>query len=435
MNGSADPGRRHGAGRDHPHIVIVGAGFGGLAAAKALGGAPARVTVIDRENYHLFQPLLYQVATASLSPADVAEPIRRILHRHDNIDVLMGEVTGVDLDRRQVAMNGRTIGYDRLIIATGATYQYFGHPDWSAAAPGLKTVEDARIIRARILTAFERAEMAEDDDERRRLMTFVLVGGGPTGTELAGAIAELARQALRRDFRRIRPETARIVLLEAMDRLLSGFPDELADYAARALGRLGVEVRTGAMVTDISADGVSIGNERLESETVIWTAGVAANALPLCTGTGEIEMAKGDRVAVAPDLSVAGHPEVYVIGDAASCRGPDGQPLPGLAAVASQQGQWLGRRLAGLAAGQRVAGEFVYKNRGQLATLGRRAAVADLPRFRLRGAMAWWLWGLVHVYLLVGFQNRLAVLVNWFYQYVTFQRGARIITAKPRDKG
>jgi NADH:ubiquinone reductase (H+-translocating) len=409
--------------------VIVGAGFAGLAAAKALGGADARVTLIDRRNHHLFQPLLYQVATAALSPADIAEPIRAVVRRHANVEVLMDEVVDIDLaGRRVVTRDHADQGYDWLILATGAGFSYFGHDEWAAHAPGLKSVEDAVLIRNRLLIAFEKAETARDAAARRRLLTFVLVGGGPTGVEMAGAIAELAKATLARDFRHIDPRAARIVLVEAAPQLLSGFPDKLAAYARNALERMGVEVRLDSPVEAVTAEGAIIGGECIPASNVIWCAGVEASPVARWLDT---PTERGGTVKVAPDLSLPGHPEVFVAGDAACLEAEDGKPLPGLAAVAQQQGAYLGRLIAARIHGSPDPGPFRYVNRGTMATIGRSAAVADLPRARLTGRIAWLLWGFVHIYQLVGFENRLRVFVTWMWSWATYGRGARLITDAP----
>ncbi len=411
--------------RDRPRVVIVGAGFGGLSVAKALANAPVEVTVIDRYNYHLFQPLLYQVATASLTPADIASPIRGILRRQCNATVLLGTATGVDKGQRVILLGEKRVGYDYLVLATGARHAYFGHDDWEAAAPGLKTIDDATAIRGRILMAFEAAECSDDFLERGRLLTFVIVGGGPTGVELAGALAELARVALAADFRRIDARSARIVLVEAGARILPTFPVTLSTSAARALRRLGVELRLGTPVTRCDADGVSIGNERLDCRTVLWAAGVAASPVARWLAA---PCDKAGRVAVGNDLSVPGHPEIFVIGDAAHAQDAAGKMLPGVAPVAKQQGAYVARVIRAHAAGRTPPDAFRYRNLGNLATVGRKSAVADFDFVRLSGGLAWLLWGAVHVYFLIGFRNRLMVALSWLWAYVTFERGARLIT-------
>jgi NADH dehydrogenase len=412
-----------------PSVVIVGAGFGGLWAAKALANARAEVVVIDRENYHLFQPLLYQVATAGLSPADIAAPIRGIVGSFRNITVMLGEVVGVDVAARAVAMSwGRRIPYDYLVIATGARHAYFGHDEWEAFAPGLKRIEDATEIRRRILLAFERAENETDAHERQRLMSLAIVGGGPTGVELAGAMAELTRRALAKDFRNIDPRSAHIVLIEAGSRLLPSFPQDLSGDARRRLERLGVEVHLGAPVTAVDASGVAIGAARIEARTVIWAAGVAASPAgqwidAVCDRVG--------RIAVEADLSVPGHPEIFAIGDTALSYDKFGKPLPGVAPVAKQEGRYVGNLIKARLRNATPVGPFRYRNYGSLATIGRKAAVIDFGWIHLRGFVAWLIWTMAHIYFLIGFRNRIIVALNWLWAYFTFQRGARLITGPP----
>ncbi|MFO1087675.1 MAG: NAD(P)/FAD-dependent oxidoreductase [Reyranellaceae bacterium] len=409
-----------------PRIVIVGAGFGGLSAAVGLAGADADVTVIDRRNYHLFQPLLYQVATAGLSPAQIASPIRAILRRAGNVRVILGKVSGVDKERRVVKVDDRPeLAYDHLILATGARHAYFGHDDWETVAPGLKTIDDATGIRRRILTAFEQAEAAESAEARRRFLTFVVIGGGPTGVEMAGAIAELAHVALRHDFRAVDPKEARIVLVEAAPRLLASFPEALSRAAQESLERLHVDVRLGMPVSACDALGVTIGDQRLEAATIIWAAGVAASPAARWLG---VESDRVGRVMVGPDLSLAGHPEIFVIGDTALARDAKGQPLPGLAPVAKQQGTYVAQLLRKKICGRAAPPPFRYRSYGTLATIGRRAAVADFGWIKVDGTIAWLLWGAVHITFLIGFRNRLVVMLDWLWSYVTFQSGARLIT-------
>jgi len=409
-----------------PRVVIVGAGFGGLWAAKGLANARTEVTVIDRENYHLFQPLLYQVATAGLSPADVAAPIRSIVRGSRNITVMLGEVAGVDVAAHTVAMScGRRVPYDYLVLATGARHAYFGHDEWEAFAPGLKRIEDATEIRRRILLAFERAENETDAQERRRLMSLAIVGGGPTGVELAGAIAELARRALAKDFRNIDPRAARIVLVEAGPRLLPSFPPDLSEDARRRLERLGVEVRLGRPVTAVDAAGVAVGAERIETRTAIWAAGVAAS--PAGQWIGAVCDRVG-RIAVEADLSVPGHPEIFAIGDTALLSDKSGKPLPGVAPVAKQQGRYVGRLIKARLRGGTPVKPFRYRDYGNLATIGRKAAVIDFGWIHLRGLVAWLIWSVAHIYFLIGFRNRMIVALDWLWAYFTFQRGARLIT-------
>jgi NADH dehydrogenase FAD-containing subunit len=381
--------------------------------------------VIDRRNYHLFQPLLYQVATAGLSPAQIASPIRAILRQADNISVTLGKVSGIDKDRGVVAIDDREIAYDRLILATGARHSYFGRDEWESMAPGLKKIDDATGIRRRILTAFENAESTDDPEARRRFLTFVVIGGGPTGVEMAGAIAELARVVLRHDFRRIDPREARIVLVESGQRLLSAFPPKLSEAAQVSLKKLGVDVRLGAPVTQCDFAGVAIGNQRLETATVVWGAGVMASGAAYWL---DAQKDRIGRVIVEPNLSVPGNPEIFVIGDTAHVQGLNGSPLPGLAPVAKQQGVYVGRVLRAQLAGNPAPPPFRYRNWGTMATIGRRAAVADLGWLKLSGTLAWLLWGLVHISLLIGFRNRLIVTLDWLWSYVTFQSGARLIT-------
>jgi len=407
-------------------IVIIGAGFGGLSVALRLGRVVADVTVIDRRNHHLFQPLLYQVATAALSPADIAAPIRGVLSRQRNTDVILGTVTGVDVVGHEVLIGERRIPYDQLVIATGSRESYFGHDEWAAVTSGLKSIEDATTMRRRILIAFERAEDCEDEAERRRLLTFVIIGGGPTGVELAGTLADLAKAALARDFRHIDPTTARIVLVEAGPRLLSSFPPRLSAAAGRALTRLGVEVRVGTRVTRCDDCGAVLGEERLESRTVIWAAGVAASPAARWLG---IEPGRGGRVPVAADLTVPGYPEIFVIGDTAEAAGPAG-PLPGVAPVAKQQGAYVARVIAARLAGKRPPAAFRYRDFGNLATIGRREAVVDFGWLRLNGRIPWLAWGVAHMYFLIGFRNRMAVATDWLWSYLTYQRGARLITGQ-----
>jgi NADH dehydrogenase len=407
-----------------PRVVIVGGGFGGLSAAKALAKAPFEVTLIDRNNHHLFQPLLYQVATAALSPADIAWPIRHVLRGQKNISVMLAAVTGVDLARKEVVTDNRRLPYDYLVIATGARHAYFGHDDWAEFAPGLKTIDDATAVRRRILLAFEHAENESDAEERARLLTFVVIGGGATGVEMAGAIAELATRALAADFRSIDPRSARIILVEAASRVLTPFDEKLSDTARRALEQLGVEVRLGAAVTDCNADGVRLGSDLIPTCTVIWAAGVMASSAGQWLGA---ETDRAGRVKVRADLSVPGHPDVFVIGDTAELADASGALLPGVAPVAKQQGQYVARALIARREGRTVPA-FRYRDYGSLATIGRSRAVMQLGRFRISGFLAWVLWSIVHIYFLIGFRNRFVVALNWAWNYLTFQRGSRLIT-------
>lgn len=408
-----------------PRVVIVGAGFGGLSAAKSLKNAPVHVTLIDRRNHHLFQPLLYQVATAGLSPSQIATPIRAIVRHQRNADVELGMVEGVDTVRQEVILGERRVAYDYLILATGARHAYFGHNDWEHFAPGLKTLEDATEQRKRILLSFERAELETDPAERERLTTFVVIGGGPTGVEMAGAIAELANKALASDYSRINPACARIVLLEGAPHVLGSFPETLSEHARKALTKLGVEVRTGAAVTQVDEQGVIVGGERIESRCVIWAAGVQSSPAAKWLNA---EADRAGRVLVKPDMRTPGHDNVFVIGDCASLAGKDGKPLPGVAPVAKQQGQYVAKLIAEAIQGRTDVEPFDYKDYGNLATVGRKAAIADIHGFHLRGFIGWLFWSAAHIYFLIGFRNRLAVTLDWAWSYITFERGARLIT-------
>jgi len=412
------------------HVLIVGAGFGGLAVAKRLAGLPVDVTLIDRQNHHLFQPLLYQVATAGLSPADIAWPIRQLVRKQRNTRVLMGEVTGVDAARRVVMLGDGPLAYDWLVLATGATHGYFGHDEWEAHAPGLKDLDDATGIRRRLLLAFERAEMASSPGVCTRLLTIVIVGGGPTGVEMAGAVAELARKALAIDFREIDPKQTRVLLLEAGPRLLPTFPEDLSRYTEAALRRLGVEVRLGKAVTGCSADGVVLGNEVIEAGTIVWAAGVKASPAAMWLG---IIGDRAGRVPVGADLRPPGHDNIYVIGDTALVRDARGASLPGIAPVAKQQGAYVADAIMVRLLGRTAPAPFVYRDRGLLTTIGRRAAVIAYRRLRLKGRLAWWLWGAAHIYFLVSLRNRVIVVTQWLWSYVLFERGARLITGEKRS--
>ena len=407
-------------------IVILGAGFGGLFAAKAMRRLPADIVLIDRHNHHLFQPLLYQVATAGLAPSDIAWPIRSVLARQRNLSVRFGEVVGIDTGRRAVALDdGVRVGYDVLICATGSRDTYFGNDAWARHAWGLKGIDDATAIRRRMLLAFERAETTDDPLERDRLMRFVIVGAGPTGVELAGAIAELAHFTLAADFRRIDPRDAKVVLVEAGERVLAAFEPSSSDYARRALERKGVEVRLETRVSGCDERGIDIGDARIESATVLWAAGVVATPVGRWLG---VETDRGGRVPVGPTLSVGGLPDVFVIGDAAAAKGPDGRLVPGIAPAAKQQGRYLARLLAARLDGASAPGPFLYRHAGNLATIGRRAGVAELGRLRLTGFPAWALWGVAHVYFLIGLPSPLLVTIKWLWEYATYKRGARLIT-------
>jgi NADH dehydrogenase len=416
--------------QQRPHVVIAGAGFGGLEAAKALAGAAVDVTVIDRHNHHCFQPLLYQVATAALSPAEVAWPIRHILRRQRNATVLMAAVSGVDAAARLVQTSAGPIAYDYLIVATGATHSYFGHDDWAEFAPGLKRIEDATRIRGKLLLAFEQAEIAEAASERQRLLTFVIVGGGATGVEMAGAIAEVARQTLIKDFRRIDPSTARIILIEAGPRVLPTLPDDLSDYAQRALLRMGVEVMTSTRVTKCDPRGVDLENGRIDASTLMWAAGVVAS--PAATWLGA-EHDRAGRVTVGPDLSLPGRPEVFVIGDTAAIADASGRPVPGVAPAAKQMGKYVGKLIAKRTAGQSLP-PFRYRHMGDLATIGRRAAIVKFHGLHLTGFIGWLFWGVAHIYFLIGLKNRFIVAFNWVWDYFTGSRGARLITEVPPER-
>jgi NADH dehydrogenase len=408
-----------------PRVVIVGAGFGGLEAAKALARASVEVIVIDRHNHHTFQPLLYQVATAALSPADVAWPIRHILRSQRNATVLMEDVVGVDLGRKCLRTNVGEIAYDYLIIATGAMHSYFGHDDWAPFAPGLKRIEDGTRIRRSILIAFERAEAAADRATQNKLLTFVIIGGGATGVEMAGAIAEIARQTLATDFRRIDPTSAHIVLIEAGPRLLPTFPPELSDYVRSTLMNAGVDVKTDTMVTKCDSAGVDTNSGRIDASTVIWAAGVTASPAARWLGA---EADRAGRVKVGPDLSLPGHPDIFVIGDTASVTDAKGRPVPGIAPAAKQMGKYVGKLIAARVAGRKDGKAFRYMHLGDLATIGRRAAVVKFGRLQLRGFLGWVFWSVAHIYFLIGLRNRFIVAFIWFWDYLTFQRGARLIT-------
>jgi NADH:ubiquinone reductase (H+-translocating) len=405
-------------------VVIIGAGFGGLSAAKALADAPVDLIVIDRFNYHLFQPLLYQVATAGLSPADIAAPIRGVLRRQANATVILADAEGVDLVAKTVHAEDRRVPYDLLVIATGAKHGYFGHDDWAKFAPGLKQIDDATFLRRRILLAFEKAEIETDPRERERLLSFVLVGGGPTGVEMAGAIAELARMALSADFRSIDPRATRVTLIESGPRLLAAFHPELSEAARRSLEMLGVRVRLGKPATRCDENGVEVDGERIDARTIIWAAGVMASPAGQWLG---VETDRAGRVKVNPDLSVPGHPEIFVLGDTAHVAGVDGRPLPGVAPVAKQQGVYLARLIKTRLKGGDLP-PFCYRDFGSLATIGRKRAVVQMGGFRVTGFVAWLIWSTAHIYFLIGFRNRLIVALNWGWNYLTFGRGARLIT-------
>jgi NADH:ubiquinone reductase (H+-translocating) len=407
-----------------PRVVIVGAGFGGLSAAKALARSAFEITLIDRHNYHLFQPLLYQVATAGLSPADIAAPIRGILGGQRNITVALAAVSGVDVERREIIAEGRRIPFDFLVLATGAQHAYFGHDDWAPYAPGLKTIDDATYLRRRILLAFERAETEPDPAERQRLLTFVIVGGGPTGVEMAGAIAELANRALASDFHNIDPRSTRVVLVEAGPRLLAPFDPSLSLRALQSLQQLGVEVRVGEAVTGCSCAAVFLGDQRIGTRTIMWAAGVKASPAGAWLGA---DTDRAGRVRVGADLSVPGHPNIFVIGDTALATGADGKPLPGVAPVAKRQGKYVAHVLRARMKAHATE-PFRYHDIGSMATIGRKSAVAEFGGIKLSGFSAWLLWCLAHIYFLIGFRSRFSVALNWGWNYMTFQRGSRLIT-------
>ena len=411
-------------------VVIVGAGFAGLTVAKRLAEVPVDVILIDRENHHLFQPLLYQVATAGLSPADIAWPIRSLVRDQRNTSVLLGEVTGVDHALKRVNMGDRNIAYDLLVLATGATHGYFGNDSWAAHAPGLKTIDDATEIRRRLLLAFERAEMESDAREHERLLTIVIVGGGPTGVEMAGAVVELARQALATDFRAIDPRQTRVLLLEAGPRLLPSFPEALSRYAEKTLRRLGVDVRLEHAVTRCEATGVTVGDEDVSAGTIIWAAGVAASP---AADWLSVASDRAGRVLVGPDLRPLGLDDVFIIGDTALARDVAGAPLPGIAPVAKQQGVYVADVIKAHLDGKPEPPPFRYRDRGQLATVGRKTAVIAFGHLRINGWLAWWVWGIAHIYFLISLRNRLVVMTQWLWSYVTFERGARLITGRLTD--
>lgn len=407
-----------------PRVVIVGAGFGGLFAAQALRRAEVDIVLVDRQNYHLFQPLLYQVGTAGLAPSDIAWPVRSILRKQSNVRVVLGEVTGVDRSRKVLMCDDQSVPFDYLVVATGARDAYFGHDEWREHAPGLKTVDDATSLRRRLLLAFERAETVEDPQEREALMRFVVIGAGPTGVELAGAIAELARFTLARDFRKIDPTAAEVLLVEAGPRVLPAFHETSSEYARRVLDRLGVQLRLNTRVTAVDDGGVSLGSETVAAATTVWAAGVAAT--PVADWLG-IPANSDGRIRVNADLSIAGDENVFVVGDAAAVVDTRGNPVPGIAPAAKQQGRHAAKVIQGRIAGSPTT-PFRYRHAGSLATIGRRAAVVEFGRWRLRGRLAWWLWGIAHIYFLIGLPSPLIVSLRWLWEYITYGRGARLIT-------
>ena len=407
-----------------PRIVVIGSGFGGLYAAKALRHAAADVVIIDRRNYHLFQPLLYQVATAALNPSDIATPIRAILHRQKNTSVILGEATAVDTMRKVVKLKDGELAYDYLIVATGATHSYFAHPEWERDAPGLKTIEDALEIRRRVLLAFEAAERETDPAAQAEWLTFIIVGGGPTGVELAGALSEIARHTMLRDFRRIDPRSARVILIEGREHILPTYPADLSIKAQRQLEHLGVEVITNSIVSDIADHNVRIGDRTIPSRTVLWAAGVQASALAQSLG---VPLDRAGRVIVQSDLTIPGHPDVFVIGDLAAMQQANGQPVPGVAPAAIQQGKHSAENITRAIEGQPLRA-FRYHDKGSLATIGRAAAVAEIGKMHISGFIAWMAWLTIHIFFLIGFRNRFLVITQWAWAYLTYQRGARLIT-------
>jgi NADH dehydrogenase len=413
-------------------VVVVGAGFGGLELTRALAGSPVRITMIDKRNHHLFQPLLYQVATTSLATSEVAWPIRHLLRNRKDVTTLLGNVTGVDRAGKRVLFeDGGSVPYDTLVLATGARHAYFGHDEWEPFAPGLKTLEDATTIRRCILLAFEQAERETDPAKRQALLTLVIVGGGPTGVELAGTIVELAHDTLRGEFRNIDTRQARVVLIEAGDRILANFAPQLSDYARKALERLGVTVELGRPVTRLDAEGVVFGDRHLPARTIIWAAGVAAS--PAAEWLG-VPADRAGRVIVEPDLTVPGNPDIFVIGDTAHVLRPDGKPVPGVAPSAKQEGKHVAATIKARLAGDTATRPFQYRHAGDLATIGKRAAAIDFGWIKLTGWLAWWLWGIAHIYFLIDFRNRLAVSLSWLWIYLTGQRSARLITQGDDDK-
>jgi NADH dehydrogenase len=416
-------------GTGTPRVVIIGGGFAGMNAAKGLADAPVKVTLIDRRNHHLFAPLLYQVATAQLSPANIAQPIRGILRGQKNVSVVLGDVDGIDVDGKSVNLSdGSAIDYEYLIVAVGATHSYFGHDEWAPLAPGLKSIEDALDIRRRILIAFEKAAREKDPARRDAQLSFIVIGGGPTGVELAGAIGEIANHSLANDFDTIDPRKARILLLEGLPRILPMFAEKLSTRAEQDLKRFGVETRTNSLVTAIDENGVNIGDERIEANTVIWAAGVQVS--PLTHALSEIAtLDRAGRVPVERELHVAGHPEIFVIGDASSARNAEGKPLPGVAPVAMQEGQWVAANIVRATNGEPYR-PFAYKDRGSMATIGRNQAVAEIRGFQFAGFPAWLAWALIHVFFMVDLRNRVLVIAQWIFSYLTFNRGARLITGE-----
>ncbi len=414
--------------QERHHVVVVGGGFGGLQLVNDLKGAPVQVTLIDRRNHHLFQPLLYQVATTVLATSEIAWPIRRLYRDRQEVTTLLGEVAGVDTTAKQVTLaHGQSIPYDTLVLATGATHAYFGHDEWAAVAPGLKTLEDATTIRRRVLIAFEQAEVEEDLARRNALLTFTIIGAGPTGVELAGIIAEMAHRTLPGEFRRIDTRLARVVLVEAGPRILPAFSEELSAYASRELEKLGVEVLTGTPVTNCTDQGVTIGESFVPSRTLVWAAGVQASPAAKWVGA---DADRAGRIKVGPDLTAPGHPDIFVIGDTASVIQEDGKPVPGIAPAAKQQGAYVAQVIRGRLTGSPAPGPFRYRHQGSLATIGKRAAIIDFGRIKLKGSLAWWIWGVAHIYFLIGTRSRFAVAWSWLWTYLSGQHSARLITQK-----
>ncbi|MDX0282321.1 NAD(P)/FAD-dependent oxidoreductase [Sinorhizobium meliloti] len=414
--------------QERHHVVVVGGGFGGLQLVNDLKGAPVKVTLIDRRNHHLFQPLLYQVATTVLATSEIAWPIRRLYRDRQEVTTLLGDVAGVDMIAKEVTLaHGQSIPYDTLVLATGATHAYFGHDEWAAVAPGLKTLEDATTIRRRVLIAFEQAEVEEDTARRDALLTFTIIGAGPTGVELAGIIAEMAHRTLPGEFRRIDTRLARVVLVEAGPRILPAFSEELSAYASRELEKLGVEVLTGTPVTDCTDEGVTIGESFVPSRTLVWAAGVQASPAARWVGA---DADRAGRVKVGPDLTAPHHPDIFVIGDTASVIQEDGKPVPGIAPAAKQQGAYVAQVIRGRLTGSPAPGPFRYRHQGSLATIGKRAAIIDFGRIKLRGSLAWWIWGIAHIYFLIGTRSRFAVAWSWLWTYLSGQHSARLITQK-----
>ncbi len=410
-----------------PHIVIVGGGFGGLYAARGLRHAEAQITLVDRHNYHLFQPLLYQVATAALNPSDIAAPIRSILRHQKNLSVILGEATSIDVNAKRVHLaDGAALSYDFLVVATGATHSYFGHPEWERFAPGLKSIDDALEIRRRVLLAFEAAEREEDGAKQQEWLTFVIIGAGPTGVELAGALSEIARQTMVRDFRRIRSDSARVILVEGKERVLPPYPPSLSASAQRQLEKLGVEVITGAIATEINDHEVCLGDRSIPTRTILWGAGVQASPLAQTLGA---PLDRAGRVLVEPDLTIPGHKDVFVIGDLAAVKQYDGSYVPGVAPAAIQEGNHVAYNLDRALEGQPLRA-FHYRDKGSLATIGRASAVADMGKIKMGGFLAWIAWLAIHIFFLIGFRNRFLVITQWAWAYLTYQRGARLITGR-----